>query len=195
MIYCTGNIKISVPRFYSLIWNHLKLNNSRTDIQQVIQSLDYDFEQFKLPDFVNHLEQQRNRTIHLTGAKLKSDLFGIWIPAPSADYVIFNATLHPIHQIHSVLHELAHIVLNHTCDSIYDVLPPELLAELGTSLTVKGRLRTALPQKDPQEIESEFFVFEIQKQVMTAQRISELQGGRSSIPLFRPLADGMAFED
>lgn len=173
------------------------MNNSRANIQQAIQSLDYDFEQFELPDFVNHLEQQRNRTIHLKGVKLKSDLFGIWIPAPSADYVFFNATLHPIHQIHSVLHELAHIVLNHTCDSIYDVLPPELLAELGTSLTVKGRLRTASPQKDrdPQEIESELFVFEIQKQVMTAQRISELQGGRSSIPLFRPLADGMAFED
>ena len=173
------------------------MNNSRIDIQQVIQALDYDFEQFNLPDFVNHLEQQRNRTIHLNGAKLKSDLFGMWIPAPSADYVFFNATLHPIHQIHSVLHELAHIVLNHTCQPINEVLPPELLAELGTSLTVKGRLRTALPQKDrdPQEIESELFVFEIQKRVMSAQRISELQAGNSSIPLFRPLAHGMAFED
>ncbi len=82
-------------------------------MNDIVDALVYDFTHFNLPDFINTLQHQRQRRIQVTGWSLTDDLFGVWIPATSADYIFYNQTRHPVHQTHTVLHLLAHLVLDH----------------------------------------------------------------------------------
>jgi hypothetical protein len=75
------------------------------------------------------------------------------------------------------------------------VLLPALLAQLHTG-AVSGHLRAASSVRradDPQEVESERFVFLIKRQLVHAERLAELIWESSSIADLRPYADGMAF--
>jgi len=170
------------------------LAHNRVSIERIINALGYDFNAFTLPDFIQHLQHQRDRPIVVQGFPLSPTLFGMWIPAPTADYILYNDRLHAIHQIHTILHELAHVLLDHSCYRVDQILSPDLLRELGgTPFT--ARMRTAEPVGDPeQEAEAELFVDIIQGQLLRVQRLDRLYRGQSSVPLFRPYADGMGFE-
>jgi hypothetical protein len=56
---------------------------------------------------------------------------GLWVATGNADYVVFEATTSPTHRTHIVLHELAHVLLEHTStrvltDDATSVLMPHL---------------------------------------------------------------------
>ena len=160
-------------------------------MQQVLDSLDYDFTQFNVEHFVEHIESLRRKPIQMVAMPLTATLFGMWVPTPSQDYLIYNATLQRVHQIHTILHEIAHMVLNHSLRPLSDVLLPEQLEALSV-----GRLRfapTADYSSDPEEQEAEAFVFAIQRQVVTAERLYELTGESSSIPELRAAADASGY--
>lgn len=169
---------------------------SLDDIQRIVDALDYDFDSFSLDHFIDHIQRLRNRKIIVIGWKFVPELYALWVLAPSVDYVTFNNTLHPIHQTHAVLHELAHMILGHACMPLDQILSPEMLAELNFG-TSQGCSRTVLPNEThpDQEKEAEDFVCLIQTQVVTAQRMNELYKGSSTVAVFKPYADGMGFEE
>lgn len=100
-----------------------------------------------------------------------------------ADYVFYNQNDHPLHQVHNILHEIAHILLDHACYPIDQILPPALLARLSASSMVqlRGQFRLVEPLRPGDEREAEIFVRELQRRVLFADRLDELTRRTSSI--------------
>src|SRR5690606_10150230 len=142
------------------------------------------------------IQRYRRREIILGPADFDHELSALWVRAETADYIFFNMTHHIIHQTHSVLHEIAHIILDHQCAPISDILPPELLAELQFNEPV-GRPRIMKPElhDTPEEQEAEAFVYIIQREIMNANRMEQLLGQGSSIQKLNKYVEGMAFDE
>lgn len=180
----------------SVIFQVYPLTKSQKEVQRIIRALDYNFDYFSLEHFVRHIEQVRNRRIVVQGWLFEPTFYAVWVPAKYSDYILFNSALHPVHQTHSVLHELAHMLLGHRCYPLEQFLSEELLQSLRPD-TECGCPRTeSLKGMDTtQEAEAELFVFLIQRQVVNARRMNELYSGGSTVEVFQPYADGMGYED
>ena len=165
-------------------------------VQEALDALGYDFSQFELAHFVSHIVGLRQKPIQIIQLPLTAALFGVWVSAAQQDYIFCNMRLQPIHQTHVILHEIAHMLLNHRRQRIDHVLPLDLLRELGQDAS--GRLRVAPDRdqrSDAEEQESERFVYLIQRQVVRARRLAELTGESSSIPALKPITDAMGFAE
>lgn len=165
-------------------------------VRQAIENLDYNFQQFELESLVHRIEDRRQRGITRVPFPFQPGLTGLWVPATEIDYIFYASNTHVLHQNHIILHELAHIVLGHRCQSLAQILPPELLAQLSAGVSF-GRLRQVetMISDDEQEQESELFVYLIQEQVVRARRLAELTGESSSVPGFGRFTAGMGFTD
>lgn len=165
-------------------------------VQQAIENLGYNFQQFDLESLVRRIEDQRQRGITRIPFPFQPGLTGLWIPATNVDYIFYDQNTHSLHQTHIILHELAHIVLGHRCQPLDQILPPEFLAQLQSDSSL-GRLRQvrAASSDDEQEQESELFVFLIQERIMQARRLAELTGDPSSVAGFSRFTAGMGFVD
>jgi hypothetical protein len=73
---------------------------------------------FELTELRNLLERRRGRPIELL--PLSSDVgpFGLWVASPRADYIFFVQSTSRVHQVHIIVHELAHLLCDHTAASI-----------------------------------------------------------------------------
>lgn len=163
-----------------------------TSILKDIEQLAYDFENFDLHHFIEHIQQLRQRDIILVPSVFGHELSAVWMRAETADYIFYNTTHHLIHQTHSILHELAHITLEHSCIQVADVLAPEILAELKITEAVgRPRRATRLFKDSEEEQEAEAFVYAIQKQVINANRFEQLIGQGSSNQILSQYVSGM----
>lgn len=165
---------------------------SQQKVTACIHNLAYDFNHFVLKDFVRYTAVRRGKSIMIRRMPLDPDLFGVWIPTRDVDYVFVNNTLHPTHQIHTVLHELAHILLDHPRRSVEQILPPVLLELLEVESAEGSYARTLLIEDTPEEQEAEDFVFQIQAKVIEANRLHELTAVGSSIETLLPLINTSA---
>lgn len=168
---------------------------ARESLETIIEQLGYDFGQFELADFIRHIERRNRREIVVKGVPFEFGLSAIWVHAETADYIFYNERTHGIHSTHNILHEIAHIVLEHTCCPVEEMLLPELVA-LVREPQPKGRFRTADRQSrtEREEQEAELFVFLIQKRLMAANRITQLMGQSSSIGALQQWVESMAFD-
>lgn len=98
-----------------------------------------------------------------------------------------------MHQIHIILHEVAHMLLQHPLHPIQEIMPPALLAELEQD--AYGHLRTITRLKDVYEQEAEDFVYAIQKQIVYSERMVELTRGVSSIEDLKPFLSGLLYDE
>ncbi len=172
----------------------------RNQIDAIIDLLDYDFATFEIEHFCQHIERLHQRPIIVTHWRLAPDLFGMWFAGAQRDYIFINASLHPIHQTHTLLHELAHLFLKHRGIGLDEVnLDPELaeaLRQLLTPAPTTGHFRSAqrVLLETPEEVEAELFVILIQKRVLHAQRMNELYGPEvTSIESMRPYVNALNF--
>ena len=166
-------------------------------LNREIEKLEYDFKQFSLEDFVDHIARRKRREIILRSWAFNSkELSALWLPQESAHYILFNATYHQTHQIHSILHELAHLVLGHSVRSVRDILDTKLIEELG-GFSFLGRPRWVAASRletDPEEIEAEAFVCAIQSRVMLANRLDSLRGKGSSSEYLNRYVSSAAYD-
>ena len=162
--------------------------------QRVLERLDYDFDHFELDHFVSYVEQIRARKIYPIPCDLTGELTGLWIPGESLpiDFVIYRADTHPMHQAHIILHELAHMLLEHPPRSLNQLVSPELLQQL--NLGSQGHVRSLL-NPDQYEREAEAFVRLIQQRVVRAKRLEELTTADSSIEALRPFVREVFIQD
>jgi hypothetical protein len=166
-----------------------------TRIQAAMRQLDYDFRQFTLEHFLAHLIQRRQRDIIVTGVPSEHRFHGAWIKADTADYVFFSGSTHPVHQVHTILHELGHIILGHQGDLLENVLPPALLAALNQQRAV-GRMRqVGSLDKSPEDREAEAFVRLLQRQIMFANRLEQLTARTTSIEALEPFTRSLGYHD
>jgi hypothetical protein len=165
-----------------------------THIRAAIRQLDYDFRHFTLDHFIAHLIQYRQRDIILTAFPFGQGFYGAWLKQETADYVFYNAAAHPVHQVHSILHELGHIVLGHQGVSLEHALPPALLAALNQRRVV-GRLRQVGIQHSPEDHEAEVFVRLAQQEIMFANRLEQLTARTSSIDALEQFTRSLGYHD
>jgi len=166
----------------------------QTHIQQRIDALHYDFKAFTLEAFLIWIGEKRKRSIQVYDVGFTSQLFGFWCPTESQDYIFVKASLHPTHRIHVVLHEIAHILLNHKGFKLEEVLTPALLSELAHPATnAYLRAPASYPSTAIEEQEAECFVALIQQRLMKLNRLRELYGEGTSIPALKPYAHGFDF--
>ena len=57
--------------------------------------------------------------------------FGVWIATPSTDYILYQQETSPAHQDHIILHEIGHMIADHTSDEQDD----DLLLDLQIGIT------------------------------------------------------------
>lgn len=168
---------------------------TRTTVQAVVEGLGYNFDKFEIEDFQRHIARQQKRPLSIHYVTLAPDLFGFWYPTETTDYIAVNANLHPAHRIHTLLHELAHILLGHHGRDLRSILGEDRILQLGT-LAGAGHLRSAATinqENDPQEREAEEFVLLIRHKLVTAHRLQELYGEPTSIDTLRPYVRGLDF--
>jgi Zn-dependent peptidase ImmA (M78 family) len=111
------------------------MTDGEARVQAVIDGLDYDFKQFSVSHFIQHLEALRARDIILRSVPFDQGLHGFWVRAETADYVFFNRRTHDVHQVHHILHELGHMVLGHRLRDLSSFLPPVLVVQLRASIS------------------------------------------------------------
>lgn len=87
--------------------------------------------------FLMALSTQRERPItilDLPGDVSSSTVYGAWLPTDDTDYIFVAEHLSGVHRQHVVLHELAHMVLNHRpsndASPLFDGVSPELADRL-----------------------------------------------------------------
>lgn len=90
-----------------------------------------------LSAFVDALAARRRRRIavlNLPGQATSATIYGAWLPAGGTDYIFVAEHLTGIHRHHVVLHEVAHMVLNHRpshdTSALFDGVSPELAHRL-----------------------------------------------------------------
>jgi hypothetical protein len=165
-------------------------------IEVVVDNMKYDFTHFKLSAFIDHIECLKRRPILVLPSKFQDEaLSAVWVKAETAHYMLYNYRYHRIHVTHSVLHEIAHLMLGHPCHKLDEVLAPELIAELRLSNPI-GHSRKVSPtfMSTPEEREAEAFVYSIQQRVKNANRLYELMGQGSSIEALNRYVSPMGFE-
>ncbi|MGF1425076.1 hypothetical protein [Kitasatospora sp. LaBMicrA B282] len=104
--------------------------------------------------------EQRGRPLRLiplpSAAGVRSSICGMWLAFPNADQVYYTPVTSPLHQTHIILHELAHMLLDHQQNSAaapeaLSRLFPDLDPAMAARLLARGRSEAT----DRQEQEAE----------------------------------------
>ncbi len=168
-------------------------NRAYQKINKAIVGLNYDFEQFSLQHFLQHVQHVRKKEIVLRPYPFRGDLTGLWIPAKHADYIAFSDPAHSIFRTHIIIHEIGHMLLNHRLHRLADVIPPDLLEELSSvELLIEFR---GLRYDEPSEQEAEFFVHYFQKQITKAKGFTYLTGEATSITEIARFMKGLGYDE
>lgn len=141
----------------------------------LLESLDYDFSDFSIPDFSEWLEQQRGQPILFHPRSLPSKLFGAWVPGPRADHIFFEEHTLPLHQKHIKLHELSHLICGHQVKTVSDSDIESLLhATSADSTTFQKTLQRSLNDyTNRQEVEAETLATLISQRAIGRDRKSQ----------------------
>ena len=81
--------------------------------------------------FCDRVAVQRGRPILLRPIASRAGPWGLWVATGSSDVIFFEADTSPLHQQHIILHELGHLLCDHTPLPVTDpatlqVLLPDL---------------------------------------------------------------------
>ncbi|MER6359486.1 hypothetical protein [Kitasatospora sp. NPDC001527] len=117
--------------------------------------------QFTVESLADAVARWRGRPLRLiplpradTGG---SGICGVWIALADVDHVYYSVVTSPVHQAHIVLHELAHILLDHRQDGEPDHdalrrLFPDLDPAMAARLLARDRTRTTTDQEQEAEL-------------------------------------------
>ncbi|WP_380282367.1 hypothetical protein [Kitasatospora purpeofusca] len=86
-----------------------------------------------------------------------SGICGVWMALGGADHVYYAAVTSPVHQTHIVLHELAHMLLDHRQEGPPDhaglrQLFPDLDPAMAARLLARDRTRATTDQEEEAEL-------------------------------------------
>ncbi|MCD4684497.1 MAG: hypothetical protein K8S97_00985, partial [Anaerolineae bacterium] len=124
-------------------------------------------------------------------------LHAMLVRHPIANHIFYHQRTHAIHQVHSILHELGHIVLGHVGMRLEEVLEPEFRAELVRLglYPAQGLCRMVEPTHSREEQEAETFVRCLQQRLVAARRVAQLTHRSSSIAELTRYTRGLGYHD
>jgi hypothetical protein len=111
---------------------------------------------FDLEKFRSQLERQRDRPLRLVPIQSEPDSpCGLWVAMAEADYIFYDAATSPLHQIHIIVHEIGHLLLDHRGAAwITDALAGALMPDLDPALIRRTLGRTVYTEIEEQEAET-----------------------------------------
>lgn len=97
---------------------------------------------FDIGEFVRRLSRHRGRPIHLLPVELSpaSGVRGLWMATGTEDYVFHEVGTSRLHQENTILHEIAHLLLDHSGNGHLD----------------EAQARLFFPDLDPQAVREVF---------------------------------------
>ncbi len=162
-------------------------------VEHALSGLGYDFTRFEVNGFVQHIAHRRQREIIIQEHALSGAIFGAWYPGETLDFIFLKPAIHPAQSIHSLIHELAHIVLGHRGFDLRDVLGKDSASAFGIQQS-GGHLRAPGNFRDTEEDgEAELFAYLLQHRLLEVNRLHELYGALSSIEHLRRYLDSLDF--
>lgn len=75
---------------------------------------------FDIDAFAESVSRRRGRPLHLIPKGTGLGPCGVWLAFPQADYVFFEADTTALHREHIILHELGHLICDHTVSPVMD---------------------------------------------------------------------------
>ncbi|MGJ7905309.1 hypothetical protein ACOQFL_02375 [Actinopolyspora sp. H202] len=84
----------------------------------------------------DRLAQRRQRPLKLVPYPLPTPgVFGLWVGTGDTDYILYQRETTPAHQEHIILHEIGHIISEHSSDNndedvwnhLFPDIPPEMI--------------------------------------------------------------------
>lgn len=145
----------------------------RDKLETLIAAIDYDFTRFTLESFIVHVAHERQRPLHLVPFALQ-ELSGAVVSTERQDFIFYDQARHPLLQTHVVLHEVGHLLLEHT-DSVFIVGDDGLqffVQQISAQFRVRAQALTANPS--PDEVEAELFVHLLQTYILRGKRMRQL---------------------
>jgi hypothetical protein len=131
------------------------LGSAQRRCAAIVRELDIP-EPFDLGQFMAKLVLQRERLIFLQPFTSGPGIpCGLWVGTAEADYIFHEEGTTPFHKTHIVLHEIAHMLLDHrggliACDKLARLLAPDV--DPGLVRLILGR--TAYTTAEEQEAET-----------------------------------------
>ena len=141
-------------------------------MQALLESLDYDFDDFTLEGFRSYLEHRRGRKLVFVPWQLPASLTGAWLAADGCDFVFYARDTLPIHQAHIQLHEMAHMLCDHTGMEIDDAIIRAFRAFCPSQEAERLLLRST--HSDLDELEAETLASLIQREALRNARLHQL---------------------
>jgi hypothetical protein len=155
-------------------------------VMSVINDLNFDWKFFSLNNFIDHIAQYRNRPIYLIPIPDLENSFVFSLG--TTDYIGFNSQQLLIVRQHDLLHELAHLLLDHV-DAVKFVSDFE---EVQAFIHIGFRRPVQTKEYSEEENEAEYFVYLIQKQLQEIRLLGALTDDeRTGDPQMPPFTKGL----
>jgi len=101
------------------------------------------------------LGERRGRPIELVPYEIPvPGPFGLWIATPTTDYILYQRETSPAHQDHIVLHEIGHMIADHTSDDQDDDLLTDLQLGVTPEYVRRALRRTSYDTEHEREAET-----------------------------------------
>ena len=109
---------------------------------------------FDVSAFCDRVATQRGRPILLRSIASRAGPWGLWVATASSDVIFFEADTSPLHQQHIILHELSHMLCDHTPLPVTDPATLQmLLPDLGPETIRHVLSRVAYSAEEEREAE------------------------------------------
>lgn len=168
---------------------------NRQKVQKILAEIGYDPKQFSLDGFIAQVETFRARRMVIVPYAFTPGVSGLWFPGRLMDFVVYREDAGPWYRMHIILHEIAHMLLQHPLHRVDTLLTPELAALLPKPLEGHLLARSVDRLYNDIEREAELFVHLLQKPLVYAERMKYLTTGLTTIPELEPFVYGLPFED
>jgi hypothetical protein len=142
-----------------------------------LDKLQFNFDEFTMMRFVGRVEQVMGRRIFLFAITMPPTMDGAWISDADRpfEYVFFDRQLAPLHQAHTQLHEIGHILFEHETLKVSDRNLSSLIEAVQKQTAAPHFLMRAMDKKLPrEEIEAETIAMMIQTRIIRASRTNIL---------------------
>ncbi|MGC1378463.1 MAG: hypothetical protein WA821_19685 [Anaerolineales bacterium] len=148
--------------------------------EKILKELRFDFASFSMESFLRYIGESRGRKIVCIPweREMPFDVFGAWVVDAEHPivYIFYRASLHPIHQTHVVLHELAHYLCDHPTLRVTEELLNRIAAQQA-SLPFSDLPQLRSNSKAQMEAEAETLADLIQKRILRHDHVERLAQG------------------
>lgn len=146
-------------------------------MKRYLADLDYDWSEFTLDDFMEWLTNSLGEPVILVPCYLPSDICGAYIISPSGHLILFDQNLPPLLRLHTILHEIAHLLCGHQTASLsHDEIENLDWVMANSDIFVPKLAMTRNPSSktNRQEQEAEALALLIQSEVQKAKNFHQL---------------------